>query len=135
MPDPPHVAIDAILFLKRTGVPIAVWTREPIPSEVVTVMAATMLSSIDTLMTVFGGKRPENVVVETDGRRILSRALDSSAILVIVAPLATRVHILRKEARRLIPRFARIQERTARGKASSAAEVLQQPRPLELPRR
>ncbi len=42
----PERGIDAALFLRRTGLVLASWTREGIRLDVVSVMAATMLASI-----------------------------------------------------------------------------------------
>jgi len=60
----PERGIDAALFLRRTGLVLASWTREGIRLDVVSVMAATMLASIDTILEALGGSASESVAVE-----------------------------------------------------------------------
>ncbi len=57
----PERGIDAALFLRRTGLVLASWTREGIRLDVVSVMAATMLASIDTILEALGGSASESV--------------------------------------------------------------------------
>jgi len=47
--------LDAALFVRRTGLVLASWTREGIRLDVVSVMAATMLASVDTIIESIGG--------------------------------------------------------------------------------
>src|SRR5213593_3177786 len=47
--------LDAVLFLRRTGSVLASWTRDGIRLDVVSVMAATMLASVDTIIEALGG--------------------------------------------------------------------------------
>src|SRR5216684_5459671 len=44
------LGLDAVLFLRRTGLVLASWTREGIRLDIVSVMAATMLASIDKIV-------------------------------------------------------------------------------------
>src|SRR5436309_3364227 len=50
----PERGIDAALFLRRTGLVLASWTREGIRLDVVSVMAATMLASIQATSFLIG---------------------------------------------------------------------------------
>lgn len=97
----PSGALDAVLLLKKTGVPLATWSRSSIPEEVVSVMAATMLGSIETIAGAFGGPRVESLVVEMDVNRMVVSYVNSSAFLVLIAPKSTKVSSLRKETRRI----------------------------------
>ena len=47
--------LDAVLFVRRTGLVLASWTREGTRLDVVSVMAATMLASVDTIIESVGG--------------------------------------------------------------------------------
>jgi len=67
-----------------------------------TVMAATMLASIDTMMTTLGGPGPRSVYVETDDRQILSTAVTSQAFLILIAPRAVGREYVRDAAARLL---------------------------------
>ncbi len=85
---------------------IATWTRDPVPEEVISVMAATMLGSIETIAGVFGWPRVASIEIETEQHRMLVRQVNSSAFLVIMSPTSTRPSVLRKEARRIAARIA-----------------------------
>src|SRR5712664_870294 len=52
------LGLDAVLFLRRTGLVLASSTREGIRLDIVSVMAATMLASIDTIVEPLGGSAP-----------------------------------------------------------------------------
>src|SRR5207247_9002182 len=60
----PERGIDAALLLRRTGLVLASWTREGIRLDVVRVMAAAMLRTIDTNTETLGGSASESVAVE-----------------------------------------------------------------------
>ncbi len=94
--------IEAVLFIRRTGAVLASWTRQGLTQDVMTVMAATMLASIDTMMTTLGGPGPRSVYVETDDRQILSTAVTSQAFLILIAPRAVGREYVRDAAARLL---------------------------------
>ncbi|MCI4371671.1 MAG: roadblock/LC7 domain-containing protein [Thermoplasmata archaeon] len=94
--------IEAVLFIRRTGAVLASWTRQGLTEDVMTVMAATMLASIDTMMTTLGSPGPRSVYVETDDRQILSTAVNSQAFLILIAPRAVGREYVRDAARRLL---------------------------------
>lgn len=81
----PDDHIDAAFLLSRTGVVIASWTRKETSSEIVSVMAATMMGSIEALIQAMGGKTPQSALVKTDSRLLLVRRIDSRLILALIA--------------------------------------------------
>lgn len=82
----PESELEAVLFLRRTGIVLASWTARGIPTDVLTVMAATMLASIETMVGALGSRGSDSVRVETDDRRILSTKVGSQSFLVVIAP-------------------------------------------------
>lgn len=98
----PNGPLDAALLLSRTGTLLAAWTKKPAPVDVLAVMAATMLASIDTLVETVGDRNPRAVSVETDGRRITITRLDSSVFLVLIAPAIMGLTRMRREAERIV---------------------------------
>ncbi len=93
--------IDAVILFKNTGAQLALWTRTPVPSDVVTVMSSTLLASTEVLLENFGDVRPASFVVETDRRCVLFHRVDSQIVLALVAPRSVARGQLREEAERL----------------------------------
>lgn len=97
----PTLPLDAVVLFKHTGAQLALWTRNPVPSDVVTVMASTLLASAETILETPGDARPTSLTVETDRRRILFTRIDSQVALALVAPKTLTEGALRDEAYRL----------------------------------
>src|SRR5437867_12941364 len=81
----PDAGIEVALLMRRTGTVLAAWTRDGVPQEVVSVMAATMLGSIETMSEALGCPSPERVVVETERCRMLAEKFEPHGVLVLVA--------------------------------------------------
>lgn len=97
--------VEAALLLRRTGTPLAVWTRPEIPPEVVTVMAAMMMNSIDTIAVAAGGRSPEVVSVKTDGHRLIGMTVERQTLLVLISEAAIAEQQLRRVASKLALRL------------------------------
>jgi predicted regulator of Ras-like GTPase activity (Roadblock/LC7/MglB family) len=98
--------LDAALFVRRTGIVLASWTREGIRLDVVSVMAATMLASVDTIIESIGGPTSEEVAVETDTHQIVAMKVNSRAFLVVIAPKTVARSVVRKTLRELTAHLA-----------------------------
>lgn len=122
----PQGFLEAAVLLKRTGAQLASWTRTPVAQEVVSVMAATMLGSVETIVGALGGPNPTSVLVLTPKRRMLAHSVDAQAILFLVAPLSVREKELRAEADRIIGQIVRT--RGAPPNGSSARAIPPKPR-------
>src|SRR2546422_11421258 len=65
--------LDAVLFLRRTGSVLASWTREGIRLDVVSVMAATLLASVDTIVEALAvrarARSPSRAAIARSSRR------------------------------------------------------------------
>jgi predicted regulator of Ras-like GTPase activity (Roadblock/LC7/MglB family) len=98
----PERGIDAALFLRRTGLVLASWTREGIRLDVVSVMAATMLASIDTIVEALGGSTSGSVIVESGDRQIVAAKVGSKAFLVVIARKSVSRTVVRKTVNELV---------------------------------
>ncbi len=115
----PDGPLDAALLLRQTGVLVAGWTRTAVPHEVLTVMAATMFASIQTIAETLGDASPLEVVVETEHRRIRATKFGTDE-LILVAPRSTPEGFLRQVARRI----ERKESQRASGEPRSRASIV-----------
>ncbi|HYU06352.1 MAG TPA: hypothetical protein VEM77_04140 [Thermoplasmata archaeon] len=97
----PDGPLDAALLLRQTGILVAGWTRNPVPHEVLTVMAATMFASVQTIAETLGDASPSTIVIETESRRLLATKFGIDE-LILVAPKAATEGFLRQVARRIV---------------------------------
>ena len=101
--------VQAAFLIRGTGAILASWVRSPVPQEMVTVMAATMMSSVATIVEVFGCPTPQTVLVNTEGHQILARKASPDQILVLVAPKSVHKRHLYLLARQLVTRLSTVQ--------------------------
>jgi len=97
--------LEAAILLKRNGQSLAAWTKRPISLEVITVMAATMLGSLETLVETLGESTPESLSITTGKTRMFFQKLEPAAALVLVAHASVSETQLRDTARRLVSRL------------------------------
>ena len=95
--------LDAVLFLRRTGSVLASWTREGIRLDVVSVMAATMLASVDTIVEALGGPNSRSISVASGDRQIVATKVGSQAFLFVVAPKSVSQRYVRKRSANSLP--------------------------------
>ncbi len=105
--------LEAAFLLKSTGIALAAWTRAPVPQEVVTVMAATMWGSLDTMVRTLGGEAPSSAYLELEDRRMLAMQVEPNWMLLLVGPRTTGRRRLRHEAQRIMERISRMRRRDA----------------------
>ena len=79
-------SIEVALLMRRTGTILGAWTKGDVSREIVSVMTATMLGSIETISEALGCPSPERVVVETERCRMLAEKFEPHGVLVLVAP-------------------------------------------------
>ncbi len=106
-------SLEAVFLLKQTGIPLASWTRAPVPQEVVSVMAATMWGSLDTMVRTLGGQSPRSALLEIDDRCIFMRAVEPNWTLLLVAERTAGKRRLRHEAQRILERVAAVRGQAA----------------------
>jgi predicted regulator of Ras-like GTPase activity (Roadblock/LC7/MglB family) len=100
------LGLDAVLFLRRTGLVLASWTREGIRHDIVSVMAATMLASIDTIVETLGGSAPKSVAVDSGQHQMVVTKVNAKAFLVVIAPKRVSRRVVRKATRDLLAHLA-----------------------------
>ncbi|HEX9339743.1 MAG TPA: hypothetical protein VF992_01010 [Thermoplasmata archaeon] len=113
----PDGPLDAALLLRQTGVLVAGWTRTAVPHNVITVMAATMFASIQTIAETLGDPSPSEVVVETESRRLLATKFGIDE-LILVAPKSATEGFLRQVARRIVRKESQRASAEPRSRAS-----------------
>ncbi len=97
--------IDTAMLLKRNGRVLAAWARIPVSWEVVSIMAATTLGSLETMLETLRSPSPQSVGVVAAGNRILFQKIEPQAVLVLIAKEAIPETYLRDSARRLVARI------------------------------
>src|SRR2546428_12978547 len=68
--------IEVALLMRRTGKILGAWTKREISPEIVSVMAATLLGSIETITEALGRPRHERAVLETERCRMLAEDVE-----------------------------------------------------------
>jgi predicted regulator of Ras-like GTPase activity (Roadblock/LC7/MglB family) len=94
-----------VFVLKRTGVVIAARTRNDVPLDAVVVMGATLLGSVDTLITALGGTSPATVSVAAAGRRLFVMKVGASDAILLVGPEDMSDRDLQRRAKRIARRL------------------------------
>lgn len=97
--------IDTAMLLKRNGRLLAAWSRAPVSWEVVSIMAATTLGSLETMLETLRSPSPQILTIVAGGNRILIQKLEPQAILVLIAREVVSESVLRETARRLLARI------------------------------
>jgi len=90
----PDAGLEGVLFLRKTGAVLASWTREGVRLEVLSVMAATMLASVDTIVETLGGPSSTSTWVVSGDRQFVVTKVGSQAFLFLVAPKSLSQRIL-----------------------------------------
>ena len=101
----PKSPLEAVLVISRTGKQLGSWTRNPVSTEVLTVMAATLVGSVDTLVGALGVASPPEVTLTVDGRRIFVAKVNPQVAILIVASITMSEGSLRTIARRIAERI------------------------------
>src|SRR3972149_5944311 len=82
----PAGSLDAALLLRRTGTPLAAWTREAVPVDVVSVMAATLVGSVETMVEAVHCASPQSIRMGADPCQMLATKVNPRTILALIAP-------------------------------------------------
>jgi len=98
--------IEVALLMRRTGTILGAWTKGDISREIVSVMAATMLGSIETMSEALGCPSPERVAVETERCRMLAEKFEPHGVLVLVATRAMSADALQRASLQLRDRVS-----------------------------
>ncbi len=101
----PSDALDGAILLKRNGQTVGGWTRNAVPLEVVTVMAATMIGSLETLLETLGESTPETLALTTGKTRIFMQKVEPQGALLVFSSADVAESQLKEAARRLVSRL------------------------------
>ena len=96
--------IDVALLLRRNGRVLAAWSRTSVSWEVVSIMAATMVGSLETMLETLRSVSPPSISVVAGGNRLLLQKVEPQSLLVLIARESVPESHLRETARRLLTR-------------------------------
>lgn len=97
--------VDTAMLLKRNGRLLAAWSHAPVSWEVVSIMAATTLGSLETMLETLRSPSPQVVSIVSGGNRILIQKVEPQALLVLIARETVPEATLQDIARRLLARL------------------------------
>ena len=97
--------IETAMLLKRNGRVLAAWSRTPVSWEVVSIMAATALGSLETMLETLRAPSPQTVSLVAGGNRIYFQKVEPQAVLVLIARDAVSEAHLRDVAKRLLAKI------------------------------
>jgi predicted regulator of Ras-like GTPase activity (Roadblock/LC7/MglB family) len=100
----PEDPILAAILLKRTGVTVASWVHDEAPRDILQVMAATLIGSIDTIAGTLGVPAPKAILVDAEQLRMLITPADPTSLLVLIGTHETSEMRLRKIAHSILTR-------------------------------
>ncbi len=97
--------IETAMLLKRNGRVLAAWSRAPVSWEIVSIMAATTLGSLETMLETLRSPSPQIVCLTAGGNRMLFQKVEPQAVLVLIAKDAVPESHLRETAKRLLSKI------------------------------
>ena len=110
--------VETALLVKRNGRLLAAWSHSPVSWEVVSIMAATALGSVETMLETLRVECPQSVTVLAGGSRIYIHKVEPQGFLVLIAREVVTEAFLRDTARKLLARFPTSEEAEARRKVT-----------------
>ena len=124
----PQGFIEVALLMRRTGKILGAWTKGEISPEIVSVMAATMLGSIETISEALGRPSPERAVVETEGCRMLAEKFEPHGVLVLMGTKDLSADALQSASLRIRERVsaATVGAQKTRGQMSAQIQTTHQ---------
>ncbi len=122
--------LEAVFLLKQTGIALASWTRQSVPQEVVSVMAATLWGSLDTMIRTLGGEAPRSALVEIEDRRILAMTVEPNWTLFLVASKNAGKRRLRREAQQILERVSVVRSAVGARRLVTDLPAGERPAPL-----
>lgn len=124
--------VDTAMLLRRNGRVLAAWSRSPVSWEVVSIMAATMVGSLETMLETLGSASPRAMSVVAGGSRLFLQKVEPQALLVLVARETVPDSHLREAARRLL---ARVPSAPSPPRQVTLGPSVHEPRGVERPSR
>lgn len=97
--------IETAMLLKRNGRMLAAWARAPVSWDVLSIMAATTLGSLETMLETLRLPSSQTMTVVAGGSRFYIQKVEPQGLLVLVAKEAVTEAYLRDTARRLLAKL------------------------------
>ena len=116
-------SIEVALLMRRTGTILGAWTKGDISREIVSVMAATMLGSIETMSEALGCPSPNRALVETERCRMLAEKFEPHGVLVLIATRDLSTDALQRASLRIRDRVSAASVGAERTRHMMSAEI------------
>lgn len=101
-----NMPVEIAMLLRRNGRLLAAWSRAPVAWDVISIMAATTVGSLETMLETLRSPSPQVMGVVAGGNRFYIEKIEPQALLVLVAKDSVPEAHLRDTARRLLSRLA-----------------------------
>lgn len=98
--------IEIAMLLRRNGRLLAAWSRAPVAWDVISIMAATTVGSLETMLETLRSPSPQTIAVVAGGNRFYLEKIEPQAVLVLIAKDSVPEAHLRDTARRLLVRLS-----------------------------
>jgi len=121
--------LDAVVLLKRSGTVLGAWSRGSVDLDVVCVMTATLLGSVETIVQAMHCQVPQTLRIESENCQLLATRLESQATLVLIAPTGLREADLRRTARAYAARLVETASPEAASPSAAVSVARRAPRP------
>ena len=102
--------LDGVILMSGSGDVLAGWSHRGLRQEVLSIMSATLTGSVEMLLEEIRGRKPRQILVEADDRRLLVSRTGDDALLVLVAPLSVSKSRLTALASDLLRQIAALPE-------------------------
>lgn len=110
--------LEAAVVFRRNGRVLASWLKNPAAVEVVSVMSATLMGSVDTLLETLRDPGSSVMLIGVERRKILLQKVEPSSAIVLIAPSEASEAWLREVVGRIMARLpAPPESRPPRGSA------------------
>ncbi len=106
-------SVEIAMLLRRNGRLLAAWSRAPVSWDVISIMAATTVGSLETMLETLRSPSPQTVAIVAGGNRFLLEKFEPQAVLVLIAKDTVAEAVLRDAAKRLLARLAEAVTRQA----------------------
>lgn len=97
--------LEAAVVFRRNGRVLASWIKNPAAVEVVSVMSATLMGSVDTLLETLRDPGSSLMVIVAERRKIVLQKVEPSSAIVLIAPSDASEAWLREVLGRIMARL------------------------------
>ncbi len=124
--------IETAMLLQRHGRVLAAWASAPVSWDVLSIMAATALGSLETMLETLRAPSPQALSVVASGHRVFIVKVEPQAFLLLIARESVPEAQVRDAARRLLAKIP--QPPAAAPRQVTLGPSLHEPRGVEFRR-